>query len=281
MALKSEEHQPRTAEQLREHYLVEKDLANKLRNAPREERRRLYPHIYDELYQRLPLHPQLARKESPEETRVAVASQLAFLSRFLRPGDMFMEIGAGDCALSQAVARHAQKVYAIDVSKKITECSVTLPNLQLVITDGVNIDVPPSSITLAYSNQLVEHLHPEDAIEQLENIYRGLAPGGRYVCITPNRLGGPYDISRDFDREATGLHLREYTVSELSSLFRQIGFSGVSAFWGAKGLFFRIPFFAHRFFEKVFALLPYSWRKGLANRLPFRLFMTIRLVGTK
>jgi hypothetical protein len=31
----------------------------------------------------------------------------------------------------------------------------------------------------------MEHLHPEDAFEQLRNIIRALAPGGRYVCITP------------------------------------------------------------------------------------------------
>ena len=63
----------------------------------------------------------------------------------------------------------------------------------------------------------MEHLHPDDALEQLQNIYSALVPGGIYLCITPNRLSGPQDVSRDFDMVATGFHLKEYTISELSN----------------------------------------------------------------
>ena len=71
----------------------------------------------------------------------------------------------------------------------------------------------------------MEHLHPEDAFEQLRNIIRALAPGGRYVCITPNRLNGPHDVSSHLDREATGFHIKVYTVTELARLFRAAGFA--------------------------------------------------------
>lgn len=281
MTPKREEPQLRTPEQLREHYLIEKDLAKKLRYGAREERRRLYPMIYDELYQRVPLHPLLTRKKSPEETRIAIASQMRFLNRFLLPDQTFLEVGAGDCALSLAAAQYVRKVYAIDVSTKITGLSTTPQNFQLVISDGVSIDVPSNSITLAYSNQLMEHLHPDDAIEQLENIFKALAPGGRYVCITPNCLGGPCDISRYFDDEATGLHLREYTVTELSHLFRRVGFPRVSAYLGIKGIFFKLPLIVWRLCEAVLGKLPNGLRRRLTDRLPLRLLMDIRLVGQK
>ena len=38
----------------------------------------------------------------------------------------------------------------------------------------------------------------------LANLYRALKPGAVYVCITPNRLSGPHDISLYFDSVATG-----------------------------------------------------------------------------
>ncbi len=37
------------------------------------------------------------------------------------------------------------------------------------------------SIDLVISNQLMEHLHPDDAYDQLREVYRVLRDGGRYV----------------------------------------------------------------------------------------------------
>jgi hypothetical protein len=54
---------------LRQHYEVERELAVRLRSATREQRRSLYGSLYNELYQRVPQHPQLRRKSSPELTR--------------------------------------------------------------------------------------------------------------------------------------------------------------------------------------------------------------------
>ena len=88
--------------------------------------------------------------------------------------------------------------------------------IHVVLSDGVSVEVPAASVTLAYSNQLMEHLHPDDALVQLRNIVRALAPGGLYVRH-PNRLTGPHDISMYFDRVATGFHLKEYTATESRS----------------------------------------------------------------
>ena len=62
-----EQHE-RTLDQLREHYEIEKQLAQQLHNSTRQERKILYASLYDELFRRLPHHPQLTRKSSPEET---------------------------------------------------------------------------------------------------------------------------------------------------------------------------------------------------------------------
>lgn len=281
MTLEIDSSDRRTLNELREHYVIERDLASKLRNANKKERRHLYHTVYEEMFERVPSHPELIAKRSKEETRSAVAAQLRFLGRFLRRDQTFLEVGAGDCSLSFAVASLVRKVYAIDVSSIITKNSYRPPNFDLIVSGGCDIDLPANSINVAYSNQLMEHLHPDDVLDQLQDIYRVLAPEGIYVCITPNRLNGPHDISRYFSRVATGFHLKEYTVSELSDLFCQAGFSRLSSYVGIKGRFCRLPIAVIKGCETLLTKLPSSLRKGLANHLPVRVFMQIRLVGTK
>ena len=105
---------------LRQHYEVEKELADRLRHATREQRRSLYGQVYDELYQRVPQHPQLTRKASPELSRTGLVPQLRLLRRYLRPETVVLEIGPGDCALSFALAEQVRQVYGLDVSETIT-----------------------------------------------------------------------------------------------------------------------------------------------------------------
>jgi SAM-dependent methyltransferase len=271
----------RTIEQLREHYEIEKELAYKLRIASKQERRYLYSSLYNELYLRVPIHPQLTRKSSPLETTQAVSSQMKFLRPFLKKNITFLEVGPGDCALSVEVTKFAKQVYAVDVSDEITKGLTRPPNFHLVLSDGSSVPVPQSSVDVAYSNQLMEHLHPDDAFEQLENIYNALIPGGVYICITPNRLNGPHDISRFFDEVATGFHLKEYTTLELSGLFRKVGFSQVRVYIGAKGKYIRLPTFPIVLYETLLDKLPYTLRKTIVRILPFRLLLGIRLVGIK
>src|SRR5688572_21898007 len=116
---------------------------------------------------------------------------MRLLSRFLTPGAVFLEVGAGDCRLTLEVARHVRKAYALDVSQEVNKGLRCPDNFEFVLSNGTNIPVPSGSVTVAYSYQLMEHVHPDDALEQLTNIYRALAPGGVYICITPNRLSGP------------------------------------------------------------------------------------------
>jgi SAM-dependent methyltransferase len=252
-----------------------------LRGASKEERRSLYSAVYDELFRRVPHHPQLAQKASADEKAQAVAWQMGFLQRFLRPNDDFAEVGPGDCALALEVARHVKHVYAIDVSDEITKAAAFPEYFKLILTDGCAIPVPPGSVQVIYSNQLMEHLHPDDAFEQLVNVHRALAPGGVYVCVTPNRLAGPHDVSTFFDPVATGFHLKEFTIGELKALFRKAGFRRVRTYIGAKGVYVRFPLLPLVACEKILDLLPFSLRKKIARSGPFRVLLNGRIVGVK
>ncbi len=266
-----------TTEQLRQHYEVEKQLAAKLKRSSREERKTLYTAVYDEMLKKVPLHPLLTRKTSAEDTARAVNAQLGFLKRFVKKESVFAEIGPGDCAVTFEMCKITRKAYAIDVSNEIVRQKTHPENFELIISDGTSIPLPPGMVDVVYSNQLMEHIHPDDATEQLNNVRNVLKKGGKYICITPNRINGPHDVSRYFDKRATCFHLKEYTFTELKKLFRAAGFSKVRGYIGAKGIFINLPFFMISLSEKMISVLPVWARRARI----FDPVLNIRVVGIK
>ena len=144
-----------------------------------------------------------------------------------------------------------------------------------------SIPVPNGSVDIAYSNQLMEHLHPDDSKEQLKNIYDSIVPGGVYLCITPNRISGPHDISMYFDEIATGMHLREYTIFELKEMFKTVGFSKVLTYNKILGKYVRTPIMLPILFEKLLLQMPTKLRRTLSNNKFVKRIIKVRIVGVK
>lgn len=259
----------RTESQLREHYEIEKELALRLRTASQAERRNLYHSVYDERLRRIPAHPLLTKAQDASARDRAAAPQIKLIETFLQPSDVFLEIGPGDCSVALALTRRARQVYAVDVSDGLILVPERPANFEFKFSDGISVPVPPHSINLAYSNQVMEHLHWEDGLEQLRNIRAALVPGGAYICVTPNRLSGPWDISRGFDEEATGLHLKEYTIGELAAHLRAAGFNRVYAFASYHGQLLTplLPIAIFSVLEQFLEALPVSLRRELAQPL--------------
>ena len=271
----------RTLEEYTQHYLVEKELADRLKRATREERRQLYPHVYDELFTRVPTHPQNTHIASPQEHRAIVNKQFRNLEGLITSDTVYLEIGAGDCALAMLVARYAKRVYALDVTDNLVRQSSMPPNFSLILSDGVSIPVG-EPVDLVYSNQLMEHLHPDDAEEQLRNIHDAMRKGAKYFCVTPNRLTGPHDISVIFEDVATGFHLKEYTCAELNQMFRKVGFRHLRYRRKIKGLTIQFDSRLFALAEKAIEILPGFIRKPLIRFAPVKLvFSSIQLVGVK
>ncbi len=269
-----------TKENIREHYDVEKELAQKLRNATKEERGKLYSSLYDELYRRVPHHPQLRRKNNTELNN-AMRGRLKFIKHYINTNTTFLEIGPGECQLSFQISKSVKYVYAVDVSEEITKKAEFPNNFKLLLSDGVSIPVPKESVDVAFSYQLIEHLHPDDALEQLRNIYNTLKPGGIYICFTPNKLYGPHDISKYFDKEATGFHLKEYTNRELCRLFENCGFARTRVLVGARGYYLSIPPLLIFILEHLLAKMPFYIRKFVAGNALFRILLGCRIIGSK
>jgi SAM-dependent methyltransferase len=272
----------RSLERLRLHYTVERQLADRLREAAdANERQRICATMYDELFRLVPDHPRLAEKgESTALRERDIGWNLAQLKPYLRPGCTFLEVGAGDCALAARVAETASKVFAVDISARARKSRLPR-NVRFVKTRGTDIGVPLETVDVAFSDQLMEHLHPDDALVQLRNIHRALRPGGAYVCVTPNRLYGPSDVSGYFEDVARGFHLREYSVREIRAIFREAGFPTLHVYIGARGLFLRCPAFLVETFETTIEWLPGRVRRAVAKISILRALLGVRVAGIK
>lgn len=269
----------RSPERIKYHYEVEKELAAKLRDASKQDRNRLYGEVYDELFTRVDDHPQLEFKRNTESRNLELKWQTELIQKIWDGNGSFLEIGAGDCKLSREISEFATQVYAYDVSEEMAKGLNPPSNFELTIGNGIDFPLDDYSIDLAYSNQLMEHLHPDDAEDQLQNIFKVLKQGGKYFCITPNQISGPHDVSRDFDEVATGFHLKEYTNRELNSLFRRVGFTTVQAIIPVKGIRIKLPILFYLFIESSIAQIAKVFplkRTALVYR-----FLGIYMIGTK
>jgi SAM-dependent methyltransferase len=271
----------RSEAQLIRHYEVEKELAKQLINSNKDERKRLYTELYDELFERVPDHPLLTRKLDPVLQKKSIQSKIGLLSKYFFIEDVFLELGPGDCALSFELCNHFKNVYAIDVSEILTDHRSIPKNFKLICSDGSSVDVPSGTVNVAYSNQLMEHLHPDDALDQIKGIYKALSNSGIYICLTPHRFMGPSDISKYFDKVATGFHLKEYTYKELCTLLKSAGFRTIHSIFRVRGIHFKVPIYIPRIIEFFLEPFPYFLRKKISNLIIIRNILSISLIAKK
>lgn len=117
----------RTPERLRHHFEVERELAGKMRNSSRADRTELFKTLYNELFERVPDHPRLTRRDTPESSRRKVQSQLRLLKPFLKPDTVFLEFAPGDCRLASAVASEVKSVIGVDISDQRAQNEASRP----------------------------------------------------------------------------------------------------------------------------------------------------------
>jgi SAM-dependent methyltransferase len=267
----------RTIDQLRRHYEVERELAERLRHSTRAQRTELFKTLYGELFDRVPDHPRKTRRESPEDTRRAVAARMALLKPFIKDAGTFLEMAPGDCTLAFEMCRHVKQVLAVDISDQTASQSGRPANFKLVVYDGYHLDVPEASVDLAFSYQFLEHLHPDDVAEHFKLIHRVLRPGGAYVFSTPHCFSGPHDISRHFSDTPSGFHLKEWTYGEMRQVLRAAEFSASYTYRFGKPRLCPVWNAATLAVEKFIGVFP----RKLQRRFSARIFEGVTMVARK
>ena len=270
----------RPADRLVAHYEIEVALAEKLRCSTRENRRRTYREVYSDLITKVSDHPRNTRAR--DARRTDITKLIRIVSRFVRRTDRVLEIGAGDAELSRNICNRSLDVVAVDVDDSLITTKMAPPNFRYLLCDGVSLPLPDGSISLAISNQVLEHIHPDDTAAHLCEVNRVLATGGRYLIMTPNLVCGPHDVSRYFDRRARGMHLREYDAESIRNCLRAAGFKRL-VFFAAKGgyLFFPMPYWLARGLDCVFSLVPSSLHTFLVRNKLTRTLLGLTVLAYK
>jgi len=256
----------RSPERLRRHYEVEKGLADRLRRTTsREERARMFESMYDTLFAAVPDHPRLTQERDAAYTERANSNRLRLVAPNLRSDTRVLDIGAGDCTFSFVLAKRARTVTAVEITTGSATSAAPPENFKLLIYDGYKLPLERASIDLAFSDQLVEHLHRDDVEPHFKMIAGVLAPGGHYVFRTPHRFSGPHDISKYFTTgDPEGFHMKEWTYRELGEVLRRCGYGKLEAIWSARGRAVRLPFALVVAIEDVLRPLPASLRRKVS-----------------
>jgi SAM-dependent methyltransferase len=246
---------------------VEKALADRLRAAStREERAAVYETMYDELFAAVPDHPRLVKRKSAGEIDAINDIKMRLIARFLRPDMRVVDVGSGDCTFAYRLCQRVREVVGLDISAASATNSAPPDNFEMVVYDGFHLPETFGAVDLAFSDQLVEHLHPDDAEWHFRMIADVLTPGGIYLFRTPHHHSGPYDVSRRFtDGEPEGFHLKEWTFGEIAPVLERAGYRRVSAFWSARGFSLPAPVSALSTLEALVGSLPRAARVPVAR----------------
>jgi len=134
--------------------------------------------------------------------------------------------GYGSAMLADAGAREVRGFDLDEASITAAVETHAAENVSFQVADVTALPVEKASCDLLVSFETIEHL-PDDRMF-LSEVQRVLAPGGTFVCSTPNReLTNPgIDLS---GKPFNPFHLREYSIEELRGLLEEF-FSDVTGY---------------------------------------------------
>lgn len=209
-----------TIEQVQFHLELERALTAELLASTPEDRWATFQRCYDRLYTSLPW-----LSSTGAEPDIAV-----WIRTLGSPPQRVYEVGSGAGHLAAELAASGFDVTATDISRERGGERASCEGLIWSVTDGVNLDrfADADSFDAVISDQVIEHLHPDDLLRHFEGARTILRSGGRYVFRTPHAYTGPHDVSRIFGLDdPVGMHLREYTNREMNAVLRQAGFTSM------------------------------------------------------
>jgi len=146
------------------------------------------------------------------------------------------ELGFGSGIFLQAASDAGHRVGGLEVSSPLfEETKSKLPvsshsNLWLGNFCSIDFGSQRESYSLAYWNDVFEHIPVDEIGDYLRALYGLLKPGGKLITITPNWHMRPSDVTALFQprrTEAIGFHLKEYTLREVRQLLLEAGFTSV------------------------------------------------------
>lgn len=207
-------------QQLEKHAALEGELTDKLLISEPETRSEVFSSAYSRLY-----------RELTWLVGTGTHSGGKRWARIMRPGASIFEVGSGKGYLIDYLASQGFRCVATELSTERIERDV-LEAVPRHSTDGVHLSrfEPEGNYDYVISDQVVEHLHPDDILEHFREARKLLKEGGCYIVRTPHACAGPYDLSRVFNEDRpVFMHLHEFTHLEMEALTRECGYRSIKA----------------------------------------------------
>lgn len=221
------------------HWKLEKELTQKLLSSNSENRWEVFEHCYTTLYSEL----DWLNKFNHTNTIIEPVSIYASWSDLIGvPPKTIYEVGSGRGELISYLASLGHKCKATEITRERGKKHVVNGQIKIDwgISDGIHLSQFEQNNTydIVISNQVVEHMHPDDLVEHFKNTLAILKPGGKYIVCIPHVWHGPADISAVFKyNKAVGMHLKEYTNFEIYFKLKLAGYAKVeSAFISPKSV---------------------------------------------
>ena len=249
-----------------DHWECERQMRLELLSSSRDSRAAVFERCYSTLYSRFPwlnsAPPRAANEFRSWHAIVGSRKQRIF------------EVGSGKGDLIDSLSALGHDCTATEITSERGE-RWSSAVVRWVSCDGIHLDrdQEPASYDVVISNQVIEHLHPDDIVRHFTSACKILRQQGRYIFATPHRCVGPGDVSVLFGcRRPEGMHLKEYTYRELAGICRRSGFSRMECIFrlpapygrfaptGASRAYFKYQIFV----EPLLALVPVSIRRDFA-----------------
>lgn len=207
----------------RKQFEYERILRERVMTSSKIERTEIYTQVYAMMFSQYPDHSVFILDAERIRNGKLKARTLTPLLKV--PSDV-LEVGCGRGDVLAELTRRGHRCVETEPSHHmIASCT---KEVRVLVGCADILEFPDSSFDLVFSQQVLEHLHPDDVSCHFDEASRVLRPGGIFAIETPNPTTGPQDISRGFTKIAQGLHLKEWSVGELLYQYNRAGFRQVN-----------------------------------------------------
>jgi len=137
-----------------------------------------------------------------------------FAQRQFGGGDDVLDIACGDGHGCRILAERVNRVLGVDINQPQIVSNQQrngASNISYDVDDCFALSLPDGAVTGATAMKLIEYLPAERVDQFISEVRRVVAPGGRFICSTPQSSHGAL----------VPWHVKEYSVAELRALLER------------------------------------------------------------
>jgi spore coat polysaccharide biosynthesis protein SpsF (cytidylyltransferase family) len=130
--------------------------------------------------------------------------------------DCVLDIACGDGYGCRIMADHVGQVLGVDINEPLIAANQQnneVANISYGVDDCFALSLENGAVTGATAMELIEHLPVDQVDNFVKEVRRVVAPGGSFICSTPQNSHG--------DIPVVPWHVREYSVAELRAMLER------------------------------------------------------------